>query len=136
MALVQAELTDSSTEKSLDYILIKQNSDGGWGESPASFSAQQYVALGKSSPAQTALVLFGLLNFLKGEKFQHIDTLRAPINSAVNYLLSTQMSGGLWNDISYVGVVFPQIQYARYPVFQEAIILMALGMYNGNIDSF
>jgi len=70
-----------------------------------------------------------LLNYLKGAGFHHIDKLRAPVNSAVNYLLSTQTSGGLWSDLTYVGVVFPQIQYARYPVFQEAIILMVLGMY-------
>lgn len=136
LALVQAEQHASSAEKSLDYILEKQNSDGGWGESPDSFSAKQYIALGHSSPTQTALVLFGLLNFLKGAGFQHIDKLRAPVNSAVNYLLSTQTSGGLWSDLTYVGVVFPEIQYARYPVFQEAIILMVLGMYDDDRDFF
>ena len=136
LALVQAEQTASSTEKSLGYILEKQNSDGGWGESPYSFSAKQYIALGHSSPAQTALVLFGLLNFLKGAGFHYSDMLRAPVNSAVNYLLATQTSGGLWNDPCYAGVVFPEIQYARYPVFQESIILLVLGMYNENRDFF
>ena len=136
LALVKAEQTDFSVNKSLDYILEKQNSDGGWGESPDSFSAKQYIALGHSSPTQTALVLFGLLNYLKGSNFHLIDKLRSPVNNAVNYLLSTRKSGGLWNDPTFVGVVFPEIQYARYPVFQESIILMVLGMYNENRDYF
>ncbi len=136
LALVKAEQNDLSVDKSLDYILEKQNSDGGWGESPYSFSYKQYIVLGHSSPAQTALVLFGLLNFLKGSDFNLIDKLRTPVNDAVNYLLSTQKSGGLWNDPTITGVVFPDIQYARYPVFQESIILMVLGMYNENKDFF
>jgi squalene-hopene/tetraprenyl-beta-curcumene cyclase len=136
MAQVKAEMSADDVEQSLSYIIGKQREDGGWGESPSSFSAQQYIPLDHSSPTQTALILFGLLNFLEGTNFKYMDRLKEPVNSAINYLLATQGADGLWNDATYAGVVFPQIQYARYPIFQESIMLLVLGMYSQHKDLF
>jgi squalene-hopene/tetraprenyl-beta-curcumene cyclase len=136
LSLVEAEMSDDFIQKSLNYILEKQREDGGWGESPTSFSAECYVPLGYSSPSQTALILFGLFQFLRGRDYQYIDQLKDPINKAINFILSTQGEDGLWKDPTYVGVVFPQIQYARYPIFQESSVLGILGMYCQDIDYF
>ena len=135
-SVVDAEMSDDFIQKSLDYLLEKQREDGGWGESPSSFSVGSYVTLGYSSPSQTALILFGLLQFLRGRDYQYLDQLRSPINKALSFILSTQKENGLWEDSTYVGVVFPRVQYMRYPIFQEASILEVLGMYYQDIDHF
>lgn len=129
LSQVKAEMSTAFIQESLEYILEKQREDGGWGESPSSFSAGSYVPLGYSSPSQTALILFGLIQFLRGRDYDYIDQLKDPIERATNFILSTQGEDGLWKDPTYVGVVFPQIQYVRYPIFQEAIILEVLGLY-------
>ena len=136
LSQAQAEMSDPFVQKSLDYILEKQREDGGWGESTSSFSFGHYVPLGYSSPAQTAMILFGLIHFLEGRDYQYIDTLRAPIENAINFLLASQREDGLWMDPTYAAVVFPRIQYARYPIFHEAINLWVLGTYYQDIDDF
>jgi squalene-hopene/tetraprenyl-beta-curcumene cyclase len=136
LSQVKAAMGDSYIQRSLNYIFAKQREDGGWGESPSSFSTGHYVPLGYSSPSQTALILFGMLQFLRGNQYQYIDQIREPINRAIHFILSTQGEDGLWHDPTYVGTVFPQIQYVRYPLFQEASILGVLGMYNQDRDHF
>ena len=136
LSLVKAEMSNEFIQKSLQYILDKQREDGGWGESPSSFAAKVYVPLGYSSPSQTALILFGLLQFLRGRNYQYIDQLKDPINKAINFILSTQKKNGLWEDPTYVGVVFPQIQYLRCPMFQESSILGILGIYSQDKEYF
>jgi squalene-hopene/tetraprenyl-beta-curcumene cyclase len=136
LSLVKAEMSDNFIQESLNYVLEKQRDDGGWGESPSSFSVGQYVPLGYSSPSQTALILYGLLNFLRGGDYLYRDQLKDPINNAINFILSTQGEDGLWKDPTYVGVVFPQVQYMRYPRFQESSILGVLGMYHQDIHYY
>lgn len=136
LALVKADMSAAEVEESLDFILEKQNDDGGWGESAESFSAKEYVPLGYSSPSQTGFILYGLLHFLRGCDFQYIERLRAPLNRAVNYLLSAQTADGYWHDPIFLGVVFANIQYVRYPLVQESAILTALGMYLQDVDMF
>ena len=136
LSQVKAAMSDDFIEGSLDYILKKQREDGGWGESPSSFSYRHYIPLGYSSPSQTAMILFGLIHFLQGRDYQEVDRLRVPINNAMNFLLATQAGDGLWRDPAFVSVVFPRLQYARYPIFQESIILWVLGMYHRDMDHF
>ncbi len=136
LSLVKAKMSDDFIQKSLNYILEKQREDGGWGESPLSFSAGHYLPLGYSSTSQTAMILFGLFHFLKGTDYQYTYRLKAPIENAINFLLASQGEDGLWKDPTYVAVVFPEIQYARYPIFRESVILSSLGMYYQAIDRF
>ena len=136
LSLVKAEMNGDFIQKSLHYILEKQREDGGWGEDPSSFAVGRYVPLGYSSPSQTALILYGLFNFLRGGEYHSIDQLKDPINKAIHFILSTQGEDGLWKDPAYIGAVFPQVQYVRYPIFQESCILGVLGMYSQDIDHF
>ena len=129
-------MSDHYIQRSLNYILDKQREDGGWGESVHSFSTGHYVPLGYSSPSQTALILFGMLQFLRGNQYRYIDQMREPINRAIQFILTTQEEDVLWHDPTYVGTVFPQIQYVRYPIFQEASILGVLGIYYHDKDHF
>jgi squalene/oxidosqualene cyclase-like protein len=136
LSQVKAEMSAEFIQESLKYILEKQREDGGWGESPSSFSAGSYVPLGYSSPSQTALILFGLIQFLRGRDYDYIDQLKDPIESAITFILSSQKENGLWEDPTYIGAVFPEIQYLRYPIFQEAMILGVLGLYSQDRDFF
>ena len=136
LSQVKAEMSDAFIQESLDYILAKQRDDGGWGESTWSFHFGGYIPLGYSSPSQTAMILMGLIHFLDGRDYAYVHSLRAPIANAINFLLASQGGDGLWRDPTYAGVVFPQIQFARYPIFHEAITLWVLGKYYQDIDYF
>jgi hypothetical protein len=136
LSQVKAEMSDAFIQESLDYILTKQKGDGGWGESTWSFYLGGYVPLGYSSPSQTAMILMGLIHFLDGRDYAYVDSLRASIQNGINFLLASQGVDGLWRDPTYTGVVFPQIQFARYPIFHEAITLWVLGKYYQDIDHF
>ena len=108
-------------------------------ESVVDHSTRVLISLssfGYSSPSQTALILYGLLNFLRGRDYLYRDQLKDPINNAINFILSTQGEDGLWKDPTYVGVAFPQVQYMRYPRFQESSILGVLGMYHQDIHYY
>jgi squalene cyclase len=134
LSQAKAEMSDAFIQESLDYILAKQRADGGWGESTWSFYFGGYVPLGTSSPSETALILLGLIHFLEGSDYAYVDSLRAPMENAINFLLASQNEDGLWRDPTYAAVVFPRIQFARYPIFHEAITLWVLGKYYEDID--
>jgi squalene-hopene/tetraprenyl-beta-curcumene cyclase len=136
LSQVKADMSDAFIQKSLDYIVAKQKIDGGWGESTSSFYFGLYVPLGYSSPSQTAMILWGLIHFLEGRNYEYVDYLRVPIENAINFLLASQGADGLWRDPTYAAVVFPGIQFARYPIFHEAITLWVLGKYYQDIDYF
>ena len=129
------ELKDA-IENSLKFILEKQASDGGFSESPESFSLNHYVSLEKSSPAQTGLVLIELLTFLREENYRHWNVLEPVLNRAVRFLIDNQKSDGLWHDTTITATIFPGYEYLIYPIIQELAPVNALGFYLQTLEKF
>ena len=83
----------------VDWLLSRQNGDGGWGESCASYVDSAYRGKGPSTASQTAWALLALLAAGEGD---NPATLRG-----VEYLLRTQLDDGSWDEPYYTGTGFP-----------------------------
>jgi subtilase family serine protease/prenyltransferase beta subunit len=71
---------ETAINNGVAYLLTKQNSDGGVGSSP-------------STVYETALAFLALIMNGQGQA--------QPLQNAINYLTSTQLSNGSWNDDPY-----------------------------------
>ncbi|MBV9273452.1 MAG: squalene--hopene cyclase [Verrucomicrobia bacterium] len=110
-----------------DWLERHQNSDGGWGESCASYEDSSLRGRGKSTPSQTAWALMGLLSF-------H-DCYRESIRRGVEYLLAIQNPDGSWDEDLITGTGFPKVFYLKYDMYRNNWPLMALSMYQQRIES-
>jgi squalene-hopene/tetraprenyl-beta-curcumene cyclase len=111
---------DPVLKRALDFLLSKQNGDGGFGESSRSYVDKSFAGRGISTPTQTAWVLLAMLETL--------DVKSSSIEKAVSFLLRSSAQGK-WTDPSAVGTGHPGIVYMEYPSYPLAFPLMALGRY-------
>ncbi|MEM6823159.1 MAG: squalene--hopene cyclase, partial [Verrucomicrobiota bacterium] len=101
-----------------DWIESCQNSDGGWGETPASYDNPQLKGQGPSTPSQTAWAMMGLLT---GN-----DPHRASLKRSTSYLSSTQNDDGSWDEEYITGTGFPCVFYLKYEFYSKNWPMIAL----------
>lgn len=101
-----------------DWLLERQNDDGGWGELPASYDDPELAGRGPSTAAQTA---WGLLSLGALGELDSPHTRRA-----VDYLLLTQHGNGAWRDAFWTGTGFPRVFYLNYHLYSVYFPLWAL----------
>jgi squalene-hopene/tetraprenyl-beta-curcumene cyclase len=106
-----------SIRRAAQWIASVQNSDGGWGESCASYANDEYVPA-PSTPSQTAWGILGLL--AAGER--NTSALRR----GVQYLLETQRADGEWDEALATGTGFPNVFFLRYTLYRNYFPLLAL----------
>jgi len=109
-----------SARKSIKWLELCQNKDGGWGEDCTSFDRDRYCPLGSSTASQTAWAMLGAMGG---------DNKNSFIDRAADYLISTQTSGGNWLEQHYTGGGFPGTFYLKYELYKDYFPLMALGKY-------
>src|SRR5665213_814053 len=121
--------TDPAVRKAVSWLTARQNEDGAWGESNATYSQQSYVVADKSpnTPYQTAWALLALL--AAGEAGS--DSVRR----GAEYLMRTQQADGLWSDPSFTAPGFPRVFYLKYHGYSAYFPLWALAAYR-NLKSF
>ena len=85
--------------RAVAWLVRRQNPDGGWGESCASYVDLDWRGRGPSTASQTAWALLALL--AAGES-EHPATRRG-----VRYLLDTQTENGSWDEPYFTGTGFP-----------------------------
>ncbi len=93
------DMTDPKIQSAADWIESKQNHDGGWGETPASYAVPDLRGHGVSCASQTAWALISL-----------IACGRSNSKSArlgIQYLLNTQAEDGTWSELEYTAAGFP-----------------------------
>jgi squalene-hopene/tetraprenyl-beta-curcumene cyclase len=110
-----------------DWLERHQNSDGGWGESCASYEDSSLRGRGKSTPSQTAWALMGLLSFR--------DCHRESIRRGIEFLLETQNHDGSWDEELITGTGFPKVFYLKYDMYRNTWPLMALSLYHQRIKT-
>lgn len=128
---------DPLVSRALKWLKRTQNTDGGWGESVASYRIGSYVAQ-ESTPSQTAWALMGLLSALPADD--------ESIQRGVDWLIENQTEadgreateggrliptpiGGTWDENAPTGTGFPQHFYLNYTLYRHYFPMMALGRY-------
>jgi squalene-hopene/tetraprenyl-beta-curcumene cyclase len=110
--------------KAVEWLAARQNADGGFGETVASYDDESLAGRGPSTPSQTAWALMGLLA---------ADGPRGAIDRAAEWLLQTQNAEGTWDEKPWTGTGFPQHFYLRYHMYRHYFPLMALGQYRARL---
>ncbi len=109
---------DPRIEGAVDWIKSKQQTCGGWGETPRSYDDPSLRGSGDVTPSQTAWALLGLL--AAGEH----NSLA--VQRGLDYLLSTQHEDGTWEEQQFTGTGFPRVFYLKYHYYRLYFPLMAL----------
>ncbi len=125
LSLVAPKTHQSSLDRGATWLVNCQNSDGGWGETCASYPDPSLKGKGTSTASQTAWALIGLL--AAGDATSHFAW--DAIDNGITYLLTTQHKDGTWNEDDFTGTGFPGHFYLKYHLYQQHFPLTALGRY-------
>jgi len=106
-----------------EWLRAIQNADGGWGESPESYTEGVYVNA-VSTPSQTAWALLGLI--ASG------DTRSESLDRAAEYLIRTQRPDGTWDEPQATGTGFPKVFYLNYHMYRNTFPLLALATFRNS----
>ena len=107
--------------RAVDWIGAVQNSDGGFGESIASYQDPSMKGRGASTASQTAWGLIGLLAAANVED--------PCIQRAVTHLIEQQQPDGSWSEDEFTGTGFPCVFYLKYHLYRNYFPLYALARY-------
>jgi squalene-hopene/tetraprenyl-beta-curcumene cyclase len=107
--------------RAVAWMSIRQNPDGGWGESPAALEDPALAGHGQSSVQITGIVAWALM--LAGARGS------PQIDAAMQFLLDRQLPDGSWDDQTCYGIVFPHIHYYYTDTFPSYFALEALLEY-------
>ena len=112
--------------RAVAWLKSRQNADGGWGETIASYDDERLAGRGDSTPSQTAWALLGLL---AGEY-----SLSPEVYRGVSHLLDTQRRDGTWDESLFTGTGFPRHFYLRYDMYRNYFPLTALGQFRQRLQ--
>ena len=121
-ALVRAGLAPDhpAIRRAVRWLETHQNADGGWGEDLRSYVDPAWRGRGKSTASQTAWALLALL--AAGERGE-------PARRGIEWLASTQLPNGDWDEPEFTGTGFPGDFYLRYHLYRLHFPVMALGRW-------
>ena len=93
------DMSQPYVRRGVEWLVDRQNPDGGWGESCASYVDPEQHGVGPSTASQTAWAILALVAAGEGD---HPATQRG-----VQYLLATQQPDGQWDEPYFTGTGFP-----------------------------
>ena len=111
--------------RAAQWLESRQNADGGWGETIASYDDERLAGKGPSTASQTAWAVMGLL--AAGEAGGRA------VERGVDYLVRHQGADGTWEEQEFTGTGFPRHFYLRYHMYRHYFPLMALGQYRSRV---
>jgi squalene-hopene/tetraprenyl-beta-curcumene cyclase len=127
LAAAGEDLRASCIQRALAWLAERQNADGGWGESVASYEDDSRRGRGDSTPSQTAWALMGLLAAVGPE--------HPAVQRGVEYLVREQDAAGRWTDGTFTTTAIPRRAYVRSELSALHYSLRALGQYRSRAES-
>jgi squalene-hopene/tetraprenyl-beta-curcumene cyclase len=121
LAEIGEDMHQPYIRRAVDWLVSKQNSDGGWGESCASYHDPALAGMGASTPSQTGWALLALMAAGEGSA--------AAVARGIDYLTTSQKSDGSWDEEQFTGTGFPKYFMIRYHIYRNSFPLAALGTY-------
>ncbi|MBI3333365.1 MAG: squalene--hopene cyclase [Candidatus Omnitrophica bacterium] len=101
-----------------EWLVKRQNPDGGWGESCGSYDDPSTKGKGPSTPSQTAWALMTLIS---------LDRAAEPaFQRGLRFLLQSQQADGNWAEEWFTGTGFPRVFYLKYHLYRSYFPLLAL----------
>lgn len=113
--------TSDNSRRGCDFLIEKQQADGGWGESYLSSEKHVYVQHEKSQVVQTAWACLALME----AQYPH----KEPLERGIKLLMARQQRNGEWLQESIEGV-FNQSCMISYPNYKFYWPIRALGLYS------
>jgi len=127
LAAAGEDLRAPSIQRAVAWLAGRQNADGGWGESVASYEDDSRRGRGDSTPSQTAWALMGLLAATGPE--------HPAVERGVEYLVHEQDAAGRWTDDTFTTTAIPRRAYVRSELSALHYPLRALGQYRSRAAS-
>lgn len=121
LAAIGEDLRAPFVRRAVEWLGARQNPDGGFGETVASYDDESLAGTGESTASQTAWAVLGLLAAAGPET-------RA-IERGIEYLVRTQGADGTWPEHGFTGALLPGRLYVRHHLARHVFPLMALGRY-------
>jgi squalene-hopene/tetraprenyl-beta-curcumene cyclase len=108
-------------QRTVAWLHQVQNTDGGFGETIASYYDASLKGKGRSTPSQTAWGLIGLL--------AASDLADPAVGRSISHLVSQQNADGSWDEQEFTGTGFPCVFYLKYHLYRNYFPLYALARY-------
>src|SRR5262249_17340593 len=121
LAAIGEQPSQDYVRSAVAWLESRQNSDGGWGETLASYDDPDLAGRGESIPSQTAWALLGLFSAGRSDG--------TAVDRGIRYLIETQQGDGRWEDALWNGTGFPRVFYLKYHLYAKYFPLWALGVY-------
>lgn len=118
LAAVAVPRDDPMMVAGAQWLLVHQQSSGGWGETPESYTNPSLRGQGNPTPSQTAWAVLGLLS--AGLR-DHPSAQRG-----IDWLIERQRPDGGWDEPEFTGTGFPRVFYLRYHLYRIYFPLLAL----------
>lgn len=113
------------SEKACDWLESIQNPDGGFSESPESYTTKHFKPYPKSVPSQTA---WGVMGLIAGGRAKS-----QAVQRAIQFLID-HCESGTWKEEHFTGTGFPGHFYIRYHGYRYYFPLLALARYKKAIS--
>jgi squalene-hopene/tetraprenyl-beta-curcumene cyclase len=120
LAAMGEDASSPMVKRAARWLEARQNEDGGWGETLASYENPDLAGRGESTPTHTAWALLGLT------AAGVTDT--PGVERGIEFLLASQGADGSWVDPSWNGTGFPRVFYLQYHLYAKYFPLWALGV--------
>jgi len=115
------DMTQDWILRARDWLESCQNSDGGWGETCATYENPGAKGIGESTASQTAWAIMGICACG--------DLDRLSIQRGLRFLLGSQKPDGSWDEQQITGTGFPRVFYLKYDMYRQNFPLLALATY-------
>ena len=116
-ALQAARRAPAAVARAAAWTRLRQNRDGGWGETCLSYRDDSFAGVGESTASQTAWAMLTL---------QSADgDTRSSVHAGARYLVD-HLDNGTWSEPQHTGTGFPGDFYINYHLYRHLFPLMAL----------